>query len=107
MTAIRNTQLLITMSVSSLLLACGFTSAEHVKNTIEVIERTATIDTLREVALRNLEANCITGSFGGKADFLATVPTFLPYGCKQSVPLGSGLDDDGTFANHDDYIAHD
>lgn len=98
-----NTQLLITMSVSSLLLACGFTSAEHVKGAIAVIERKATIDILRKVAVKNLEADCFRGLTRGKSDFLATAPTFLTEGATQSIPLGSGADDDGTFTCHDDF----
>lgn len=58
---------------------------------------------MRSVAVKNLEADCFRGLTRGKSDFLATAPTFLIEGATQSIPLGSGAEDDGTFTCQDDF----
>lgn len=82
------------MTISNLLLNCGFNSANHVQNAVKVAKQTATLNQIRECAIEGLEADLLAKLIPGKKDFLATLPINTGTGVSRTLPVGSGYDDD-------------
>ena len=82
------------MSIYTILQNCGFTSANHVKNAVDVANQTATLNQIRECAIAGLEADVLAKLIHGKSDFLATTPINTGTFVSRTLPVGSGYDDD-------------